>query len=119
MQQYNTVVTYIKSNEFGVHPNSLLDFVKHLCNSLWEIDLHYEKFKALSNVVKRNTLKFKKPQSHAHKPKQLKSQELYLKLDKLLLFWECGHFTSKHMFTFTNIVKGIHDSVLKYINYLA
>ena len=94
MRQYNAVVMYLKSNKTGVHPNSLLDFevfVKHLCNLLQEIDLHYEKFKACQfafpDVVERNFLKFNKPQSHGHKPKQQKSQELSLKLDKLYFFW--------------------------------
>ena len=91
---YNAVVMYLKSNKTGVHPNSLLDFevfVKHLCNLLLEIDLHYEKFKACQfafpDVVERNFLKFNKPQSHGHKLKQQKSQELSLKLDKLYFFW--------------------------------
>ena len=42
-QQYNIVITYLKSNKFGVYPNSLLDFqvfVKHLCNILWAINPH-------------------------------------------------------------------------------
>ena len=73
MQQYNAVVTRFKSNKFCVYPNSLLDFevfVKHLCNLLWEIDSHYEKFKArksaFPNVVERNFLKLNKSQSHGH-----------------------------------------------------
>ena len=83
VQQYTAVVTYLKSNKFCVHPNSMLDFqvfVKHLCNLLWEMDLHYEKFKAcqcaFSNIVERNFLKFKKPQSHGHKPKQSQHQSI-------------------------------------------
>ena len=71
-----------------------------------------------ANVVERNLLRFSKPQSHDHKPNQLKSQELSLKLDKLLLFLGRGYFASKHILTFKNSVKGIYDSVLKFVNYL-
>ena len=57
-RQYNAVVSYVKSQKFGVCASMVSDyeeFIANLCSLLWDIDPHYYKLKygycSFSNVV--------------------------------------------------------------------
>ena len=124
-RQYNAVIGYVKSQKFGVRATMLSDyeeFIADLCSLLWDINLHYYKLKSrycsFPNVVEQKFLNFNKPQSHGHKPKQLSIQTLSLKIDELRLHLYRGYMNGIHMTLLRNIVKGICDSLDKYIDYL-
>ena len=124
-RQYNAVIGYVKSQKFGVRATMLSDyeeFIADLCSLLWDINLHYYRLKSrycsFPNVVEQKSLNFNKPQSHGHKPKQLSIQTLSLKIDELRLHLYRGYMNGIHMTLLRNIVKGICDSLDKYIDYL-
>ena len=93
-----------------------------LFSLLWDIDSHYYKLKSryhsFPNVVEQKFLNFNKLQSHQHKPKQLSIQTLSLKIDKLRTHLDRGYMNGTHMTLLRNIVKGICDSLNKYVDYL-
>ena len=68
--------------------------------------------------MEQKFLNFNKRQSHGHKPKQLSIQTLSLKIDKLWLHLDRGYMNGTHMTLLRNIVKGICDSLDKYVDYL-
>ena len=110
---------------FGGHATMLSDyeeFIADLCSLLWDIDSHYYKLKSwycsFPNVVEQKFLNFNKPQSHGHKPKQLSVQTISLQIDKLWLHLDRGYRNGTHMTLLRNIVKGICDSLDKYLDYL-
>ena len=112
-RQYNTVVGYVKSKNFGVRVTMLSDyeeFTADLCSPLWNINSHYYKLKSqysnFPNVVEQKFLNFSKPQSHEHKPKQLSLQTLSLKIDKIQHHLVWGYMNGTHMTLLRDIVKG-------------
>ena len=124
-RQYKAVLGYVKSQKFGVRATMLSDyeeFIADLCSLLWDIDLHYYKLKSqycsFPSVVEQKFLNFNKLQSHGHKSKQLSIQTLSLKIDKLWTHLDWGYMNGIHMTLLRNIVKGICDSVNKYVDYL-
>ena len=68
--------------------------------------------------MEQKFLNFNKLQSHGHKSKQLSIQTLSLKIDKLWTHLDWGYMNGIHMTLLRNIVKGICDSVNKYVDYL-
>ena len=125
MRQYKAVLGYVKSQKFGVRATMLSDyeeFITNLFSLLWDIDSHYYKLKSryhsFPNVVEQKFLNFNKLQSHQHKPKQLSIQTLSLKIDKLRTHLDRGYMNGTHMTLLRNIVKGICDSLNKYVDYL-
>ena len=98
------------------------EFIANRCSLLWDIDPHYYKLKpwycSFLNAVEQKFLNFNKLQSHGHMPKQLLIQTLSLKIDKLRLHLDRGYMNGTHMTLLRNIVKGICDSLNKYVDYL-
>ena len=124
-RHYNAVIGYVKSPKFGVCATMLSEyeeFIADFCSLLWDINPHYYKLKSwycsFPNVVEQKFMNFNKPQSHVHKPKQLSIQTLSLNIDKLRLHLDREYMNGTHMTLPRNIVKGICDSLDKYINYL-
>ena len=124
-RQYKAVLGYVKSQKFGVRATMLSDyeeFITNLCSLLWDIDSHYYKLKSryhsFPNIVEQKFLNFNKLQSHGHKSKQLSIQTLSLKIDKLWTHLDWGYMNGMHMTLLKNIVKGICDSINKYVDYL-
>ena len=68
--------------------------------------------------MEQKFLSFNKPQSHGHKSKQLSIQTLSLKIDKLRLHLDQGYMNETHMTLLRNILKGICNSLDKYVDYL-
>ena len=128
----NTTLLLVTSNPkilVFVQPSSLIsfhfllqEFIANLCSLLWDIGPHYYKLKfwhcSFPNVVEQKFLNFNKLQSHGHKSKQLSIQTLSLKIDKLRLHLNQGYMNGTHMMLLRNIVKGIWNSLDKYIDYL-
>ena len=124
-QQYNAVAGYVKSQKFDVRVTMLSDYVEFIadfCSLLWDINRHYYKLNSrycsFPNITEQKFLNFNRIQSHRHKPKQLSIQTLSLKIDKLRLHLDRGYMNGTHMTLQRNIVKGICDSLDKYLDYL-
>ena len=98
------------------------ELIVDLCSLLWDIDSHYYKLKSwycsFPNVEDQRFLNFNKLQSYGHKPKQLSIETLSLNIDKLQLHLDQGYMNGMHMMLLGNIVKGICDSLNKYVYYL-
>ena len=86
-KQYNAIVNYIISRQFGVKAGCLTDYeklVKYFSELLQETDPHYHILKTRDmpflESVEKNFIGFNKPARHGHAPKQLSSESLSLKV---------------------------------------
>ena len=125
VQQFNALVSFVKEKKCGVRPTSLDDFsicIQTFSSLLWEVDPHYDKFKARGirfiAQVEKNLLGFNNPKKHGHPVKPIKIQSLMSKATTLSIHVERKYMFSSHMKLIVEMITSVVDCVCRYNEYL-
>ena len=125
IQQYNMIVSYVKSKKYGVqgvYLTEYVDAIQTFSDILWEIDLHYQKLVTrrylFPDAIVDNFLGFNDSKLHGHAVKPFNKNSLSLKITKLLTLSDRRFMRQQHMKPFVDMINQVCNSISKYIDYL-
>ena len=124
IQQYNTLVEFVKSNKYsvrGVRLSEYTNVVQRFADVLWEIDPNYHKLLtrnySFPKIVTKQFLGFNDPKKHGHAAKPFNKCSLSLKITALLSLCDRQFMRFQHMKPLVDMINTVCRSIFKYIDF--